>query len=99
MDFASVTAGRMALNFGSGRILGDNDWVNGKGNTWDGFLFGINNDFADLHTGYSATDMVDMYDASMMYANISKIWGAIAFNLLYVDRSEDVSGQNQQQWA
>ena len=27
MDFASLTAGRMALNFGSGRILGDNDWV------------------------------------------------------------------------
>ena len=92
MDFASVTAGRIALNFGSGRILGDNDWVNGKGNTWDGFLFGINNDFADLHIGYSATDMVDMYDASMMYANISKDMGAMAFNLLYVDRSEDVSG-------
>ena len=48
MDFASVTAGRMALNFGSGRILGDNDWVNGNGNTWDGFLIGLNNDFADV---------------------------------------------------
>ena len=41
MDFASLTAGRMALNFGSGRILGDNDWVNGNGNTWDGFLIGL----------------------------------------------------------
>ena len=92
MDFASVTAGRMALNFGSGRILGDNNWVNGNGNTWDGFLVGINNDFADLHVGYAATDMTDAYDATTMYANIGKDMGAMAFNLLYVDTKEDVSG-------
>ena len=35
MSFASLTAGRMALNFGSGRIIGSNDW-NNDGNTWDG---------------------------------------------------------------
>ena len=92
MDFASVTAGRMALNFGSGRILGDNNWVSGNGNTWDGFLVGINNDFADLHVGYAATDMTDAYDATTMYANIAKDMGAMAFNLLYVDTKEDVSG-------
>jgi len=92
MDFASVTAGRMALNFGSGRILGDNNWVNGNGNTWDGFLVGINNDFADLHVGYAATDMTDAYDATTLYANIGKEMGAMAFNLLYVDTKEDVSG-------
>ena len=90
MDFASVTAGRMALNFGSGRILGDNDWVNGNGNTWDGFLVGINNDFADIHVGYSATDMTDAYDATMTYFNIGKDMGAMAFNLLYVDTKDDV---------
>ena len=92
MDFASVTAGRMALNFGSGRILGDNDWVNGNGNTWDGFLIGLNNDFADVHVGYSATDMVDMYDATMMYFNVGKDMGAMAFNLLHADTKEDVAG-------
>ena len=91
MDFASLTAGRMALNFGSGRILGDNNWVNGNGNTWDGFLVGINNDFADIHVGYAATDMTDAYDATTMYANIAKDMGAMAFNLLYVDTKEDVS--------
>jgi hypothetical protein len=82
----------MALNFGSGRILGDNNWVNGNGNTWDGFLVGINNDFADLHVGYAATDMTDAYDATTMYANIGKDMGAMAFNLLYVDTKEDVAG-------
>jgi len=92
MDFASLTAGRMALNFGSGRILGDNNWVNGNGNTWDGFLIGVNNDFADIHVGYAATDMTDMYDATTMYFNVGKDMGAMAFNLLYVDTKEDVSG-------
>ena len=99
MDFASVTAGRMALNFGSGRILGDNDWVNDNGNTWDGFLIGVNNDFADVHIGYSAanntesTDMIPFaHDATMMYFNVAKDMGAMAFNLLYVDSKEDLSG-------
>lgn len=92
MGFASVTAGRMALNFGSGRILGDNDWVQGNGNTWDGFLVGINNDFADLHVGYAATDMTGAYDATTMYANVGKEMGAAAFNLLYVNSTEDVTG-------
>ena len=92
MDFASVTAGRMALNFGSGRILGDNDWVQGNGNTWDGFVFAINNDFADVHIGYAATDMTDAFDATTMYANIGKDMGAMGFNLLYVNSTEDVTG-------
>ena len=92
MDFASVTAGRMALNFGSGRILGDNDWVQGNGNTWDGFVFAINNDFADVHVGYAATDMTDAFDATTMYANIGKDMGAMGFNLLYVNSTEDVTG-------
>ena len=70
MGFASVTAGRMALNFGSGRILGDNDWVQGNGNTWDGFLVGINNDFADVHFGYSTSkDVAKSFPVSNFYAD------------------------------
>ena len=61
MDFASLTAGRMALDFGNGRIMGDNDWVSDNlGNTFDGFLVGINNDFADLHVGYAASKILLM---------------------------------------
>ena len=81
MSFASLTAGRMALNFGSGRILGDNDWVADNGNTWDGFLIGLNNvDFADLHIGYASTNMTDVYDATTMYFNAAKDMGAMSFN-------------------
>ncbi|MBL6658287.1 MAG: hypothetical protein ISR00_05770 [Flavobacteriales bacterium] len=98
MDFASLKAGRMALTFGSGRIMGDNDWVQENGNTWDGFLFGINNDFADVHVGYStadnteATDMIPFaHDASRMFANISKDMGNMGFNLFYTStQSEDM---------
>ena len=93
MDFASLTAGRMALNFGSGRILGDNNWVNGNGNTWDGFLIGVNNDFADIHVGYPATDLTSLdtlrYDGTTMYFNVGKDMGAMAFNLLYVNTQNE----------
>jgi hypothetical protein len=33
-----------------------------------------------------------MYDATTMYFNVGKDMGAMAFNLLYVDTKEDVSG-------
>jgi hypothetical protein len=72
MDFASITAGRMALNFGSGRILGDNDFVQGNGNTWDGFLVGINAiDALDIHVGYASTNNVaqTIPVQNMMYAD------------------------------
>lgn len=92
MSFASVTAGRMALNLGSGRIIGSNDW-NNSGNTWDGMMFGINNDFADIHVGYASSNQeggVDDFDNTQMMFNISKDMGDMGFNLLYV--STDASG-------
>ena len=91
----------MALNFGSGRILGDNDWVNGNGNTWDGFLVGINNDFADLHVGYAATDdMVDMYDMLQQCMLILlKIW-ALWLSIFYMlTKSDDGLVQMKLQWV
>ena len=92
MDFASLTAGRMALNFGSGRILGDNDFVQGNGNTWDGFLVGINAiDAADIHVGYASTNMDGVYDATTMYVNASGEFSGANVNLLYVNTSEDVT--------
>jgi hypothetical protein len=92
MDFASLRAGRMALNFGSGRILGDNDFVQGNGNTWDGFLVGINAiDAADIHVGYASTNMDGAYDATTMYVNAAGEFNGANVNLLYVDSKEDLS--------
>tara|TARA_B110000003_G_C16654586_1_gene535879 strand:- start:1206 stop:2264 length:1059 start_codon:yes stop_codon:yes gene_type:complete len=97
MDYASLTAGRMALNFGSGRILGDNDFVQGNGNTWDGFLVGINAiESADIHVGYASTNMtsntVELFNATTMYANAAGEFSGLGVNLLYVNSTEDVSG-------
>ena len=92
MSFASVTAGRMALNLGSGRIIGSNDW-NNDGNTWDGMMFAINNDFADIHVGYASSNQeggVNDFDNTQMMFNVSKDMGDMGFNLLYV--STDASG-------
>jgi hypothetical protein len=94
MSYASLTAGRMALNFGSGRILGDNNWVAGNGNTWDGFLVGLNTvDFADIHLGYASTDSTDagtnLYDGTTMYLNAAKDMGAMSFNFLYVNTQNE----------
>ena len=95
MSFASVTAGRMALNLGSGRIIGSNDW-NNDGNTWDGLMFAINNDFADIHVGYASANRENdevaenNFDNSQMMFNVAKDMGDMGFNLLYV--STDASG-------
>ena len=95
MDFASLTAGRMALTFGSGRIMGDNDWVSDNGNTFDGFLIGVNNDFADLHVGYATSNLTTMdtlrYDGTSMFINAARDMDNMSFNLFYMTRSEDAS--------
>ena len=88
MGYASVSAGRMALNIGSGRVIGDNDWTQGNGNTWDGFMFGINNDFADINFGYAAAmDSTAGFDGSSMMVNMAKEMGDMSFNVLYMTTS------------
>lgn len=97
MGFASLRAGRMALTFGSGRIMGDNDWRQDNGNTFDGVLVGINNDFADIHVGYSAADNTDStatvpfpHDGSRMFFNVAKDMGAFGVNFFYMTSQDDV---------
>ena len=92
MDYASLTAGRMALNFGSGRIIGDQDFVQGNGNTWDGFLVGINAiDAADIHVGFASTNMDGVYDGTTMYVNAAGEFSGADVNFLYVNSTEDVN--------
>lgn len=92
LGYATLSAGRMALNLGSGRIIGDNDFVQGNGNTWDGFMFDINNDFADINFGYASTNMEGAYDATQMIVNAAKDMGDMSFNVTYVSSEEAVSG-------
>ena len=50
MGYASVTAGRQALNYGSGALLSSNDWA-AERTTWEGMTFGLNLDAADVTIG------------------------------------------------
>jgi len=95
MDFAHVKAGRMALNYGSGRILGSNDW-DLNGNTWDGALVGINNDFGDLHFGFASASSEDegLFEVkgTQMFANFAKSMDAMSINATYLQDTYTETG-------
>ena len=48
-----MTVGRQALSYGSGNLVGTNNWTNGDRNTWDGMSFGFDLDMADVTLGYA----------------------------------------------
>ena len=52
MGYASLTAGRQAINNGSGALMSTNDWGANR-TTWDGMTFGLNLDAADVTIGYA----------------------------------------------
>ena len=98
MDFASLTAGRMALDFGNGRIMGTRDWdQKDLGSTFDGFLVGINNDFADLHVGYAASKdtthavLTNGYEGTTMFINAARDMDNMSFNLFYMSSKDDIN--------
>ena len=51
MGYASLTAGRMAINNGSGALMSTRDWGTDR-TTWEGLMFGLNLDMADVTIGY-----------------------------------------------
>lgn len=87
MDFATVTVGRQALNYGSGAIMGSNDWGGaGSINTHDGGVFAINNDMLGLDLGvYKNNGGGEDEDGTTNYfVNASKSDGDWSMNLLYI---------------
>ena len=93
MGFATLSGGRMALEFGSGKIIGSNDWRN-NGNTWDGLMVDINNDFADISFGMARYDESDDdagldYSDNYMLLNASKEMDAMSFDFTYASASAD----------
>ena len=93
MGYASVTAGRQALDYGSGAIVSSNQWGANR-TTWDGFTFGLDLDMADVTFGYASTtdSITDLDGRSQMWLNAAKGEGDWNANLLYV--STTVAGMN-----
>ena len=85
MGYASVTAGRQALDYGSGAIMSSNQW-GAERKTWDGFTFGLDLDMADVTFGYaSSSDSIsDLDGKSQMWLNAAKAEGDWKANLLYL---------------
>jgi len=84
MGYASVTAGRQALNYGSGALMSSNDWAVNR-TTWEGMTFGLNLDMADITLGYAAmnTGMGDD-DNGNMWVNASGEFSGWDVNVLYM---------------
>jgi len=62
MGYATVTAGRQAINNGSGALMSSSDW--GTRTTWEGMSFGLNLDMADITVGYHNQNDGTMPDTS-----------------------------------
>ena len=73
MGYANLTIGRQALNYGSGMIIGSNEWGAVR-NTRDGMTFGLNLDMADVTVLYASRMSGDSLTngAAMMGVNASK---------------------------
>jgi len=92
MGYASVTAGRQALDYGSGAIVSSNQWGANR-TTWDGFTFGLDLDMADVTLGYASTsgEDADISGKSQMWLNAAKGEGDWNANLLYVSTTVGAS--------
>jgi len=84
MGYASVTMGRQALNYGSGMLIGSNEWSANR-NTRDAFVFGLDLDMADITVGYASRMNGDSLTngGTGMFLNASKAEGDWSANLLY----------------
>ena len=93
MGYASLTVGRQALEYGSGTIIGKNDW--GTRNTRDGMTFGLNFDMADVTLGYAKIMAnEEVAGVTSMYFNAAKAEGDWNANLLYGSDVETANGED-----
>ena len=85
MGYASMTAGRQALNYGSGALISSNDWATSR-TTWDGLTFGLNLDMADITIGYASHNsaLTAGEDVGNMHANIGGEFSGWNVNFLYM---------------
>jgi hypothetical protein len=91
-SFADLTIGRQAWDFGSGALIGSNQWAAVR-TTRDGMLFDIDNDMVDLSLGYSLANAGGVGDEDWTYTliNASKNFGDITANALVIQQKDGVS--------
>ena len=92
MGYASVAVGRQALDYGSGAVMGSNDWGSNP-NTHDGGVFSIANDMLGLDLGVYKNNAGDGVDegTTNYFVNASKSDGDWSMNLLYLSNEDESS--------
>ena len=92
MGYASVAVGRQALDYGSGSVMGSNDWGSNP-NTHDGGVFSIANDMLGLDLGVYKNNAGDGVDegTTNYFVNASKSDGDWSMNLLYLSNEDESS--------
>ena len=90
MGYASVAVGRQALDYGSGSVMGSNDWGSNP-NTHDGGVFSIANDMLGLDVGLYKSNAGDGVDegTTNYFVNASKSDGDWSMNLLYMSNEDE----------
>ena len=91
MGYASLTAGRMAINNGSGALMSSNDWGTNR-TTWEGMSFGLNLDMADITLGYHSMNGGAESEESTgnMWVNAAGEFSGWNVNVLYMtDEAND----------
>ena len=92
-SFADLTIGRQAWDFGSGALIGSNQWAAVR-TTRDGMLFDIENDMVDLSLGYSLfNNGVGDEDWTYTLINASKNFGDITANALVIQQNDGVNDE------
>jgi len=88
-DLATLTVGRQAWDFGSGALIGSNQWAAVR-NTRDGMLLDIDNDLVGLNVGYSTANNGNPGDESFTYTliNASKSVGDFTANVLLINQTQ-----------
>jgi hypothetical protein len=108
LGYASVTAGRQAINNGSGALMSGNDWGASR-NTWDGMSFGLDLDMANITIGYHNQNDGTLADGAVdtagqgsnMWINAGGEFSGWNVNVLYMTKHEsedaatgiDISGE------
>ena len=90
MGYASLSVGRMGINNGSGALMSTNDWGTNR-TTWDGMMFGLNLDMADVTIGYHSTNAGEAGDENNgnMWLNAGGEFSGWNVNFLYMTNEVD----------
>ena len=95
MGYATVTAGRQAIDNGSGALMSSNQWGATR-TTWDGMTFDLGLDMADISVGYASYNggADDEETQGNMWVNAGGEFSGWDVNVLYMTQEGATASDN-----